>query len=92
MNFGQAIKALKEGKKVSRQGWNGVNQFVVLSPGKENLEADKFFSTHLKDFANSIGGFMSIRPTFLLKTAQNDAAYWGPSVSDCLAEDWIITE
>ena len=92
MNFGQAIEALKEGKKVSRLGWNGANQFVVLSPGKEKLEADKFFSCHLQDFAKSIGGFMNIRPTFLLKTAQDDAAYWGPSVSDCLAEDWIIVE
>lgn len=23
MNFGQALEALKEGKKVSRSGWNG---------------------------------------------------------------------
>jgi len=23
LNFGQAIEALKQGKKVARQGWNG---------------------------------------------------------------------
>ena len=27
MNFGQAIEALKAGKKVSRKGWNGKGMF-----------------------------------------------------------------
>ena len=28
LNFGDAIKALKEGKKVARKGWNGKNMYV----------------------------------------------------------------
>lgn len=32
MNFGQAIEALKEGKKVLREGWNGKGMFIVLMP------------------------------------------------------------
>ncbi|WP_195367163.1 Thoeris anti-defense Tad2 family protein [Lachnospira eligens] len=27
MDFGEAIKLLKEGKKVARAGWNGKNQY-----------------------------------------------------------------
>ena len=30
MDFGQALKALKVGKKVSRQGWNGRDMYIEL--------------------------------------------------------------
>ena len=30
MKFGQAIEALKEGKKVARKGWNGKGIFIEL--------------------------------------------------------------
>ena len=30
MNFGQAIEALKQGKKVARAGWNGKGMHVAL--------------------------------------------------------------
>lgn len=29
-NFGQAIEALKEGKRVARQGWNGKGMFIFM--------------------------------------------------------------
>ena len=32
MNFGQAIEAAKEGKKVAREGWNGSNMFAYIVP------------------------------------------------------------
>ena len=31
MDFGEAIKLLKEGKKVARAGWNGKNQYIELA-------------------------------------------------------------
>lgn len=49
MDFGKAIQALKEGKRVSRAGWNGRNQHIELAsdmsyrmPGGEimNIEHD----------------------------------------------------
>ena len=30
MNFGQAIEALKEGKRVARKGWNGKGIYLEL--------------------------------------------------------------
>ena len=30
MNFGEAIIALKQGKKVARKGWNGKGMFLYL--------------------------------------------------------------
>lgn len=32
MNFGKAIEALKEGKKVARKGWNGKGMYLWLMP------------------------------------------------------------
>lgn len=32
MNIGQAVEALKEGKKVARSGWNGKGMWIVLMP------------------------------------------------------------
>jgi hypothetical protein len=64
--------------------------FLVLSPGFMNLTADKFFNKDLEAYAKTIGGFMDVRPSLMLKTAQDDVAYWSPSGSDALAEDWVI--
>jgi len=33
VNFGQAIEAAKDGKKIARSGWNGKNMFVFLQRG-----------------------------------------------------------
>ena len=30
LNFGDAVKALKEGKKVARSGWNGKGMWLAL--------------------------------------------------------------
>jgi len=39
MNFGQAIEALKEGKLVAREGWNGRGLFVMKQiPAEIGLE------------------------------------------------------
>lgn len=92
MNFGQAVQAMKDGKKVAREGWNGSGMFAVYSPGKENLLAENFFSPQLKKYAEENGGSLTVRPSMMLKTAQNDVAYWAPSGSDALAGDWTIVE
>ena len=36
LNFGQAIQALKEGKKVCREGWNGKNMWLNLQVPDEH--------------------------------------------------------
>ena len=35
MDFGKAIEALKQGKKVARKGWNGKGMYLWLKPGAE---------------------------------------------------------
>lgn len=36
MNFGQAIEALKQGKRVARTGWNGKNMHLELQRPDEH--------------------------------------------------------
>jgi len=35
LNFGKAIEALKQGKRVARQGWNGKGMFIFMRPADE---------------------------------------------------------
>lgn len=45
MNFGQALEALKTGKKLAREGWNGKGLCVQLKNGSDYgfLELRPFF-------------------------------------------------
>ena len=36
INFGQAVEALKHGKRVARAGWNGKNMYLELQCPDEN--------------------------------------------------------
>ena len=35
MDFGEALKAVKSGKKITREGWNGKGLFVVYQKVQE---------------------------------------------------------
>ena len=86
-DFGEALRLLKQGKKVARKGWNGKGQFVYYIP------ADRYPAK--TDAAKSVmdkDGKVSYRAYLALKTAQGDIATWVPSISDCLAEDWEVVE
>jgi len=39
LSFGHAIEALKQGKRVARQGWNGKGMFIFMRPADQlNVE------------------------------------------------------
>lgn len=83
MNFGQALEALKDGWKVSRTGWNGKGQYIQL------VDAETYTVTYIPTGEKHK---IPMRPFFVIQTVQNEMATWVPSVSDCLAEDWQVTE
>lgn len=80
MNFGQAIEAMKNGKKVARAGWNGKGMYLYLADGGLLTEAigdDSF------PFTDSI----------VMKTTDDKYCIgWLASQTDMLAEDWKIVE
>lgn len=87
MNFGEALEALKAGKKVARAGWNGKNQFLFLVKG-ESLEY------HTSANLNCLMGKELHHPDVIaIKTTIGDIQVgWLASQTDMLAEDWKIVE
>ena len=91
LNFGDAIKALKEGKKVARQGWNGKGMFLWL---KEGTRIGPFLCKDpiLKSIIKANGDIDGL-PTICMKTADNKVLTgWLASQTDMLSEDWMIVE
>ena len=89
MNFGKAIEALKAGKKVTREGWNGKGMFLWLKPAAE-VKADWCKDPMLKEIIEKNGGTMPALGTICMKTAQNQILTgWLASQSDMLSEDWL---
>lgn len=97
MNFGEAISALQQGKRVARDGWNGKGMFLVLAGGykvpKESLRQGGPIDAA---FLESRGlSEMEILPHIDMWTvnASGRQAYlpgWLASQSDMLASDWHI--
>ena len=86
LTFGQAIEALKNGKRVSRKGWNGKGMFLYLIKGGEIASALKY---GFGEYENE----PTITDSIAMKTAQNTIVVgWLASQTDILAEDWEIIE
>ncbi len=90
MDFGKAIEALKAGKKVARQGWNGKNMWIVLMPALY-LEAGVVNGRTSKHIGEGVA--LDSQPYIAMWTA---AGQWQPgwlaSQNDMLSEDWVIVE
>ena len=83
MNFGQALEALKAGKRVSRSGWNGKGMFVYLVPANRYIATTSVAREHFgEDALVPYNAYMAI------KNVDETVSTWVPSVNDCLAEDW----
>lgn len=84
VDFGEAIRLLKDGEKLSRLGWNGSGMYAYYVPANSY---PAITDVAKKEFGE---GLVPYRAYLALKTAQNDIATWNPSTSDCLAEDWFV--
>lgn len=90
LGFDWAINALKNGKKVSRRGWNGSGMYAIMMPGyPDGIVVNE--TTRTQHNLNE-GDVLVFRPYFQLFTAQKDVAMWTPSGSDVLAEDWELAD
>ena len=90
MNFGQAIESLKEGKKVTRHGWNGKGMFLWLKPATQ-IKSEWCKDQMLKDIVEANGGEVEALGTICMKTADNKVLTgWLASQTDMLSEDWEV--
>jgi hypothetical protein len=85
MNFGQAVEAVKEGKRIGRTGWNGKGMYVYYVPGGD-------YATQTESAKKEFGDFAHYNPYLAIKTVQGSVSTWVPSINDVLAEDWEIAE
>ncbi len=89
LNFGDAIAALKDGKKVAREGWNGKGMFLVYVAGTPNCEF-KDGSPYFKAL-NKAPAVANINAHIDMYTATGDfQPGWLASQTDMLADDWQI--
>ena len=83
-SFGEAIKYLKRGFKVTRKGWNGKKQYIQLATGISYKAADGEVVNCEHD---AIG---NIAVAFVGTSGVQMG--WLASQADMLAEDWIFVE
>lgn len=68
MDFGEALAALKAGKRVTRSGWNGAGQWLVLVPGSTiTVDAERPLG---KAAPELVGQAVSYSPHIDIKTVQ----------------------
>ena len=90
MNFGAAIQALKEGRKVARKGWNGKNMYLWLKPATV-IKSEWCKDPILKEIVDANKGEAEALGTICMRTADNKILTgWLASQTDILSEDWII--
>ncbi|MBQ6762345.1 MAG: DUF2829 domain-containing protein [Bacteroidales bacterium] len=88
--FGEALEALKQGKKVARKGWNGKGMYLWLKPAA-TIKAEWCKDPILKDIAEANGGEVEALGTICMKTADGKILTgWLASQTDMLLEDWVI--
>ena len=80
MNFGQAIEAMKAGKKVQRKGWNGKNQYIELAMKVSYMNPDG-------DIVNVDHEQMGNKAIAFVGTSGVQLG-WLASQADMLSEDW----
>lgn len=91
-DFGFAIQSLKEGKRVTRKGWNGKGMFLWLKPAT-TIKSDWCKDPKLKELVDANGGEMEALGAICMKTADNKILTgWLASQTDMLSEDWEVLE
>lgn len=90
MNFGEAVEALKDGKLVTRKGWNGKGMYLWLLPAA-TVKTEWCKDNHLKKLAEKNGGEIECLSSVRMKTADNKVVTgWVASQVDMVADDWML--
>lgn len=84
MDFSEAIKNVKSGKKISRAGWNGKKQYVELATNISYIGAD---GVVVNVNHEAIG-----KKALAFVGTSGVQIGWLASQADMLAEDWQVLE
>lgn len=103
LTFGDAVFALKKGRRVQRSGWNGKNMFLFLLPAG-TIPISAIHDPHLRsviiqELSDGGNKLMPENATFealgsiRMWTADKKVLTgWLASQTDILSEDWVILD
>ncbi len=91
MDFGDAIRALKSGEKVAREGWNGKGMWISLVPGIPNAGPGDVYGPQVPVAIVYGKQGIKVHPRIDMKAADNSIVVgWLASQTDMLSDDWEI--
>lgn len=95
LNFGLALEALKQGRRIARAGWNGKGMFLFLLPANDSIPVKVITDPALRAVIETETGrdtfdaYGSIR----MWTADKKVLTgWLASQTDMLSDDWCVLE
>ena len=84
MDFGKAIKLLKEGKRLQRKGWNGKGQYIELATNISYINTNQeIINVEHSSIGNKAIAFIGTSGVQL---------GWLASQADMLSEDWEVLD
>ena len=84
--FGDALEAVKQGRKIARIDWNGKDMFLYYVKAASYPAMMPIIKGVFKDDLVPYGAYIA------MKTAQGNVVPWLASQTDMLSEDWIILD
>lgn len=100
IDFGHALAAAKEGKRIARAGWNGKDMFVFQRPADsifpDFIQGIKSLPQSVKDYYAAKGAgapAVQFGAYLCMKAADGRIVNgWLASQTDMLATDWTILD
>jgi len=92
ITFGQALEALKQGKRIARKGWNGKGMFLFLLPAG-TVPTKVIHDPALKQvIEEQINGdtFEALGSIRMFTADKKILTGWLASQTDMLSDDWVI--
>jgi len=87
MDFSEALKALKQGQRVARSGWNGKRMWLAL------VKANQWGFVNHNEIRKAVNeAELLLLPFIIMRTADDKLVPWLASQTDILAADWEIIE
>lgn len=84
MNFGEALEAIKAGKKAQREGWNGKGQYIELATNVSYKRSDgSVVNADHETMGNKAVAFVGTSGVQL---------GWLASQADMLSDDWRVLD